>query len=129
MTHEQVSEWLARYNRAWETYDVAEIGSLFAADAEYRFHPYDEPVRGREAIVAAWLAPEARDEPGTYEGEYRAIAVDGDKAVATGTSTYRRPDGSIDRIYDNCFVIQFDDEGRCSSFTEWYMRRPPASEI
>ena len=60
--------------------------------------PYDEAIRGREAIVSAWLGESdaegasTRDEPGTWEADYRAIAVDGD--------------------------------ARCSSFTEWYVERP-----
>jgi hypothetical protein len=28
------------------------------------------------------------------------------------------------RIYDNCFVMRFDSEGRCREFTEYYVRRP-----
>ena len=52
MTHEQVAQWLAAYSKAWETYDPQAIGALFSADAAYYYHPYDEPTRGREAIVS-----------------------------------------------------------------------------
>jgi hypothetical protein len=69
-------------------------------------------------------APE-RDEPGTYEGSYAAIAVDGDVAVVTGISTYsEKPGGPVTEIYDNCWIVRFDPDGRCSDFTEWYMKRP-----
>jgi hypothetical protein len=34
------------------------------------------------------------------------------------------PGGAVDKVYDNCFVIRFDDEGRCREFTEWYVKRP-----
>jgi hypothetical protein len=27
------------------------------------------------------------------------------------------------RVYDNCFVMQFDSEGRCREFTEWFIQR------
>jgi hypothetical protein len=27
-------------------------------------------------------------------------------------------------VYDNCFVIRFDADGRCSELTEWYLKRP-----
>jgi len=126
-----VDRWLEAYVEAWKTYDPEQIAALFAADVEYRYHPYDEPIRGREAVVAAWLgeseAPNAstRDEPGTYEASYRTVAVDGDVAVAVGTSTYLdSPGGSVDRVYDNCYVMRFDADGRCREFTEWYMKRP-----
>ena len=36
------------------------------------------------------------------------------------------PGGPIDKIYDNCFVIRFDGDGRCREFTEWFMQRPDA---
>jgi ketosteroid isomerase-like protein len=131
MERADVDRWLADYVEAWQTYDRDRIGALFSDDAEYRYHPYDEPVRGREAIVAAWLGEDEnadasdRDEPGTYEASYRAIAVDGETAVATGTSTYRKGrDGPVADVYDNCFVIRFDGDGRCREFTEWFMKRP-----
>jgi hypothetical protein len=45
--------------------------------------------------------------------------------VATGTSIYRKlPDGPIARVYDNCFVMRFDADGRCREFTEYYLQRP-----
>ena len=51
---------------------------------------------------------------------YAPVAVDDDVVVATGTSSYsERPDGPIVRIYHNCFVMRFDDEGRCREFTEY----------
>jgi ketosteroid isomerase-like protein len=119
----KAAEWLDRYVDAWKTYEVSAIADLFSEEAEYRYHPYDEPpVRGRDAIAADWL--DERDEPGTFEASYAPVAVDGDVVVATGTSTYRASDGKPGRTYDNCFVMRFDDSGRCSSFTEWYMERP-----
>jgi ketosteroid isomerase-like protein len=133
MQRSDVDRWLAAYVEAWRTYDGELIGRLFSADAEYRYHAYDEPIRGREAIVSAWLGESeaegasTRDEPGTWEADYRTIAVDGDIAVATGHTTYTtEPGGPVDRVFDNCFVMRFDDEGRCSSFTEWYAERPRA---
>jgi ketosteroid isomerase-like protein len=128
-----VAAWLDAYVAAWKSYDPEAIGALFTDDVKYRFHPYDDPVEGREAVVESWLgegehegAP-GRDEEGTYNASYRPIAVDGDMAVASGSSTYTRgPGGPIDEIYDNCFVMRFDADGRCRDFTEWFMKRPGA---
>ena len=125
MDANRVSEWLSGYEEAWRTYDHSAIGALFSEDALYRYHPYDEPLRGRAAIVASWL--EDPDVPDTYEGSYEPLVVTGDVAIAIGTSAYRAADGSVDRIYDNCFVLRFDDQNLCREFTEWYMRRPDPS--
>lgn len=125
MDRSAVQAWLDAYVHAWETYDPADIAALFTEDAQYSYHPYDEPVRGREAIVASWIAPEGRAAPGTYTGHYKPIAIDGLIAVARGRSRYFEADGTtLKREFDNLFVIHFDESGRCRAFTEWYMQRP-----
>ena len=131
MTHDDVQAWLDRYVAAWETYDPAAIGALFGEDAIYRYHPADEPIVGRDEIVASWVEPapggtaSGRDEPGTYDAHYEPYAVDGDRAVAVGWSRYWTDAGrTIEReTYDNCFLLAFDAAGRCRSFTEFYRSR------
>ncbi len=114
MTRDDVARWLDRYADAWRTYDPDAIRSLFSADAEYRYHPWDEPVRGRDAIVADWLAN--RDQPDAWQAAYRPWAVDGDAGVATGVSRYDDAKGR--REYHNVFLCRFDTDGRCREFTE-----------
>jgi hypothetical protein len=119
MTREQVAKWLTAYSKAWETYDPQAIGDLFSADAAYYYHPYDEPTRGREAIVASWLAEP--DPARRYTGEYLPVVVEGNRAAAQGQSRYFAEDGkTLEREYRNLFLLTFDDEGRCSEFREWY---------
>jgi uncharacterized protein (TIGR02246 family) len=119
-----VARWLTDYVEAWKSNDAEAIGALFSDDCAYRYHPADEPLRGREAIVTSWLEDDP-DEPGTFEAAYQPVAVDGDVAVAVGESTYSKtPGGPIVGIYDNCFVLRFDTDGRCKEFTEWYVKRP-----
>jgi SnoaL-like domain len=115
MTREAVQTWLDAYVAAWRAYDG--IGELFSADAEYRYHPYDEPLRGRDAIVADWQ--DNRDEPGSWEARYEPLLVDGDRAVATGETRYAEG-----RTFSNLFVLAFEGEGRCREFTEWFMEHP-----
>ncbi len=125
VTRDAVAAWLEAYVRAWETYDADTIGALFSEDAAYYYGPYDEPVRGRGAIVATWLDEGRRDPPGTYAARYEPVAVEGDVAVANGRSRYFEADGATPRTeYDNIFVIRFDAAGRCAEFREWYMERP-----
>ena len=126
MERGDVARWLADYVEAWRTYDPNRIAALFADDIEYRYHPYDEPIRGRDAVVESWLGEgdhegaSTRDEPGSYDATYRTVAIDGDVAVATGSSTYT---GDPPRVFHNCFVMRFDADGRCREFTEWYVQK------
>ena len=131
MDRETAQQWLDRYVDAWLSYDPQDIAALFSDDVEYRYHPYDEPIVGRDAVVESWLGANPvvggsdRDAPGTYVAGYVPVAVDGDTVVATGTSRYRElPGGPVVRTYENCFVMRFDGEGRCREFTEFYLRRP-----
>jgi hypothetical protein len=133
MERADVARWLAAYVEAWKSYDREAILALFADRASYRYHPYDEPIVGSGAIADSWLGEGnysddawAPDEPGTYDAAYEPFAVEGTDAVAVGSSTYTNPDGSIRTIYDNCFLISFDDEGRCTDFVEFFMERPGA---
>jgi hypothetical protein len=126
----EVDRWLRAYVEAWKSYDRDQIGELFAADVKYRYHPNDDPVQGRDAVVRSWLGgagdagASTRDKQGTYDATYNAVAVDGDVAVANGSSTYlSEPGGAVRKIYDNCFVLRFNSAGQCREFTEWYMAR------
>jgi hypothetical protein len=123
-----VVDWLKAYVRAWKTYEPGAIGDLFSDDATYSFHPYDELVVGRQAIVESWLKD--TDAPGTYEATYEPIAIDGDVAVVNGRSSYFRDSsrGDLAREWDNIFVIEFDKDGRCRSFREWYVARRGQAE-
>ncbi len=104
-----VQRWLDGYSRAWESCDPAEISALFSEDAEYRLRPWDEG-----------------DPPGTYEGRYRPLVVQGDSAITTGTSRYHTDASrtTLYREYHNLFVLRFAGDGRCRSFTEWFIRAP-----
>jgi hypothetical protein len=122
MNRESLQEWLEKYVDAWRTYDQAKIGNLFSENALYFYSPWDEqnPVRGREGIVAAWL--KEPDAMGSWEAHYGPVAVEGNVGVAQGRTKYFGSDGSIKRQFDNIFVLHFDDAGRCERFTEWFMQ-------
>lgn len=121
--HAGARDWLRRYVAAWESYDPSAIGSLFADAIEYRYHPADAPLVGRDAVVGSWR--EDPDDAGTFEAGYEPYAVDGDRVVATGWSRYYTDStrSEVRAVYDNCFAMEFDTEGRCVRFTEWFRER------
>ena len=124
---ELVQRWLDAYTQAWMTYDPEAIGALFSEDAEYLYHPWDQGdavVRGRSQIVANWL--KGRDTPGTYRGEYKPTMVQGDQAIATGESYYYTDptQQTLYRLFYNLWVLRFNEQGQCRSFTEWFMKAP-----
>lgn len=124
--HGDVSRWLAAYIEAWRRNDREQVMALFTADAEYRYEPYEEPLVGAAAIADSWA--DDPDEPDSWEARYAPVAVDGDTAVAVGTSRYRATAEQPARTYHNCFVLRFAADGRCRELTEWYVREPAPEE-
>ena len=130
MTLDDVHAWLDRYIAAWAAYDADAIGDLFSEHALYRYHPSDEGFVGRDAIVRAWTEPTgdagSRDEPGTWEAHYEPFVVNGDRAVAVGYSRYfdDATQTTVRNTYDNAYLLEFDHDGRCRSFIEFFVERP-----
>lgn len=114
MNQELVQAWLDGYVEAWRSNDGTRIRGLFADGATYQFHPWDEPLRGVDSIVSAWLAEP--DLPDSWEASYQPLLIEGNRAVATGQTRYA--DG---RVFWNIWVLGFDPAGRCTDFVEWYM--------
>jgi ketosteroid isomerase-like protein len=122
MDHDDVQRWLDGYISAWRSGDRDAIGALFTEDARYSYRPWDSEehtVAGRESIVDSWL--EDPDDPSNWEATYRPYAVDGDRAVAVGSTEYFDDAHQPERRYSNAFILAFQD-GRCSEFHEFYVR-------
>ncbi|MEX1077690.1 MAG: nuclear transport factor 2 family protein [Homoserinimonas sp.] len=119
VNRETVTRWVESYRRVWESNEPDDIRALFTEDGEYFAEPWAEPWRGQDAIVESWL--EARDEPGDTTFEWEIVAVDGNNAVVRAITDYVE-----ESTYYNVWVIRFGDDGRATTFTEWYMKQDPA---
>jgi hypothetical protein len=120
VTSASVQRWLDGYVAAWRTYDEGAIRALFAADATYAYHPDDDPERGIDAIVAAWLSEP--DDAAAWEATYAPSLIDGRRAIATGQTRYLE----TGKVFSNLFELEFDADGRCTRFVEWYVAHPAA---
>ena len=120
MTRDEVQAWLDAYTEAWRSYDATAISDLFAPDATYAFHPYEEPVRGTDAIVAVWL--KEPDEPSSWDASYAPSLIQDRQAIATGETRYL----NSGHVFSNLFELDFDTDGRCTRFVEWYVPHPSA---
>ncbi|MBA2254006.1 MAG: nuclear transport factor 2 family protein [Chloroflexi bacterium] len=111
--------WLDRYVEAWRTYDPETIASLFTEDARYSYHPYDEDVVGKDAIVKDWL--QDPDTAGSWEARYEPWALEGDRGVAIGRSRYLEGFGQQPTEYANVYLVTFAEDGRAREFREYFM--------
>ena len=128
ITHETVQAWLDAY--------VARLGDLRRRGRSPRCSPRTPSTAGTRPTSprsAATRSSTPGSNPGGnaerprraghVRGEYQPFAVDGNRAVAVGTCTYwtDASRSKVDRIYYNNWLLEFDDDGTCSSFTEYWM--------
>ena len=116
------TRWLDAYKAAWETGGPSQIVPLFTADAIYQETPFEEPMRGREAIRQYWQdgAQEAqRGVAFTYE----IYAIDGDIGLCHWHCAFERvPSGERVEL-DGVFRCVFAADGKCRHFQDWWHRR------
>ncbi|GAA1941790.1 hypothetical protein GCM10009775_36940 [Microbacterium aoyamense] len=112
--------FLDGYLEAWTTNDPDSIRALFAPDATYRGAPrHLPPFEGVDAIVAHWL--EEQDAPGTWTYEGGVAQESGNAALIHGVTSYS--DGPKSGVYDNTWLVRFDDDGRATEFQDWWFER------
>lgn len=125
MTHDDVQKWLDGYIAAWASNNQADIGDLFTDDAVYSYRPWENDkvtVRGRDSIVESWLRHP--DEPTSWEAFYQPYVVEGSRAVAVGWSRYFATGEDPEKTYHNAYLLEFGEDGRCSSFHEfWFLEK------
>ena len=120
MSPQQVQSWLDAYCEAWQTYDPELIADLFSEDATYAYHPWDDPIHGREAIVSDWLAD--RDEPGSWEADYYPLLISDGGVAIQGQTRY-----TSGKVYENLWILEFNEDGKCTRFVEWFMMPPEST--
>ncbi|MBL6276588.1 nuclear transport factor 2 family protein [Micromonospora fiedleri] len=125
MDREQVTGWIAAYERAWRTPGTEALTAIFTEQASYRQGPYREPVVGLPAIARMWEAE--RDGPDeAFEMTSEVVAVEGDTAVARLEVRYGAP---VDQEYRDLWIMRFAADGRCASFEEWPFWPPQPTAI
>ncbi len=116
MTRADISRWIEVYERAWRAVDTTEaLSELFAPDATYQASPFEEPLRGLDALAAFWEAERAGPDE-TFALAFQPVAVEGDVGVARIEVHYGDP---VTRTYRDLWVIALDAHGRCVAFEEW----------
>jgi ketosteroid isomerase-like protein len=114
MNHDEVADWIHRYERAWRSPGTEMLGELFTEDATYLQSPYEDVLEGLGAISAMWEAErEGHDEVFAMTSE--VFAVEGDRAVVTVEVRYGDP---VVREYRDIWLLRFEG-GRCAHFEEW----------
>ena len=102
MDRQGVMQWVADYERAWRSGDVAAVEDLFTPEAHYRPSPYEPDAVGHKAIKS----------PVALE----PVAVDGQAAVVRVEVRYGDP---LRQEYRDLWLLRFASDGRVADFEEW----------
>jgi ketosteroid isomerase-like protein len=118
VTHERFTAWMTEYGRASAENDPQASANLFAQDACYYESPFDEPVVGRDAIYEYWRkgAQTLKEKEASFE----ILAVNGNTGIARWQSKFTVIESGKRLALDCLFVVEFDEEGLCRIFREWW---------
>lgn len=121
MNHDTFKSWLDAYGKAWETRDPQAAGALFAEDATYAEVPFDEPMKGREAIEQYWAENVRIQEDIRFRHEI--LAVSGHVGIARWRASYSRLPERRRRELDGILLAAFNVDAQCVRFEEWWHTR------
>ncbi len=119
MDHDTFQTWINTLGRAWETRDADAAADLFTEDATYQENPFDEPLRGRDAIRRYWAdLPREQD---AISVQFEILEVTPTTGVARWMASFVRvPSGKYARL-DGVLVASFDAGARrAHAFREWW---------
>jgi hypothetical protein len=118
LTYEHFRRWLTIYGKASAENDPRASANLFAENAAYYETPFAEPMIGRDAIFEYWNkgAQELKDKESTFE----ILSVQDNLGIARWQSKFTVIESGKRFALDCLFVIEFDDDGLCHTFREWW---------
>jgi ketosteroid isomerase-like protein len=123
MREDELRSWLEELGRGWETHDVDRFAAVFSADAVYSENPFDDPMVGTDAIreYAGLAAQHQRDVSFGFE------IVSVSPAVVRWWASYVKVANGEQTRVDGVFLLEFGDDGRCTSLREWWHADPSPS--
>ena len=118
LTLDHFTTWMTTYGRASVENDPQESANLFAENARYHENPFDEPIAGRAAIHAYWDkgARNLKDKEATFE----ILSVEENRGIVRWQSKFTVTESGKRLAVDCLFVVEFNDEGLCQTFREWW---------
>jgi hypothetical protein len=128
MTIEQFERWLKGYGEAWESGDPHLAVELFADDARYFETPFDEPMIGRQAIYSYWTEG-ANQTQRDVQFTYRILSLKQNLGIAHWEAKFVRIPSDRQVELDGVLLVEFDEDGQCTVFREWWHHREIVQDI
>jgi ketosteroid isomerase-like protein len=117
LSHGEAQDLLDTFKRGWETRDPEVVVGLFREDAEYRAHPFSEPLVGSIAIRAHWNEIAAMQ--GHIDFEPERIWVSGSTVLASWHAAYTRRATAERYRLRGFMTLELDEDGAVWRYRQW----------
>lgn len=120
ITREFATKWCNDLKCAWGKCDFQKITNIFSNTLKYYEDPFAIPGESADDILAFW---EEIKYQRISKLELKPIAIDGDRLIVRWFLEYTdvRDDSPV--IMDGVYQVDFDECGRCVSFTQWWVMK------
>lgn len=118
MTREAFRIWLEKYLRPQERGNPELIKEIFAEGATYCWGPFNESRHGLEAIYDHHK--NALSHQADLQYDYEVLAVTEEHGIARFHLRLKELMEGEPNEYDGIFVVQLNQENKCTLFQEWY---------
>ena len=118
LTRGHFQQWMETYGKASADNDPQASTNLFAQNAAYYETPFAEPMPRREAIYEYWNkgAQTLKEKESTFE----ILSVQDQRGIARWQSKFTVIESGKRLALDCIFVVEFNEEGLCQTFREWW---------
>lgn len=118
MSDNTFDTWLKAYGKAWQEKDIEAFVALFSEDAHYYWSPFEEPKVGHEEIAESVKSAVSIQEDIHFH--YAILTASGFPAVAHYRTNLIRTTHGRKVTIDGIMTVEFDDDGLCRVFREWW---------
>lgn len=120
LARREVSRILRQYGKAWESADRDATVRLFTQDATYQEFPFDNPLRGRDAIGRYW-GENTKAQRDIHFKAGQIFVVKNSFAAEWSNSFTRATSGA--RVELRGVMIVRMNKGKIASFREYWHRK------
>jgi len=120
MRRDELQAWLESYGLAWESHDADGFVALFSDEASYLENPFDDPLVGSDAIRSYFGLMAHHQQDVSFGFEILTVVP----VIAQWWASYTKADDGESTRLAGVFVLDFGDDGRCTSLREWWNADP-----
>lgn len=117
----QFESWLDNYGKAWQQGAPQLIAALFSQQARYFETPFDEPLEGLVAIKEYWQQGAEQAQQDVHFNFSHPAVVD-NRGYSRWRATFTRVPSGAQVEIEGFLEAEFDAQGRCCEFREWWHR-------